>query len=125
MASRRRYREKEVRLTVFNNEPMARLAEQRLRQEGIPCFARSLAAGSHVWGSAYDSPHGLYVYRADEMRAREVLDLPPVELLERSFRGRTAPVALQRSLPRLLATVIIALALVFGITAWLFSRISG
>ena len=125
MASRRRYREKEVRLTVFNNEPMARLAEQRLSQEGIPCFARSLAAGSPVWRSAYDSPHGLYVYRADEMRAREVLDLPPVELLERTFRGRTAPVPLQRPLPRLLATVIIALALVFGITAWLFSRISG
>jgi hypothetical protein len=78
-----RSREKQVSLTIFDNEPLARLAEQRLRQEGIPCLIRSLQGGPGLWGSAYNLPHAIYVYESDEMRAREVLDLIPLELVER------------------------------------------
>ena len=83
LSTPRRNSEKQVQLTVFNNEPMASLAEQRLRLEGIPSLIRSLHGGPGLWGSAYNLPHGLYVYQSDEMRAREVLDLTPLELVER------------------------------------------
>ena len=78
-----RSRERQVSLTVFDNEPLARLAEQRLRQEGIPCLTRSLQGGAGLWGSAYNLPHAVYVYESDEMRAREVLGLMPLEISER------------------------------------------
>jgi hypothetical protein len=83
MRTPRQSRRKQVRLTTFNNEPLARLAEQRLQQEGIPCLVRSLQGGPGLWGSAYNLPHSLYVYQSDEMRAREVLDLTPLEIIER------------------------------------------
>ena len=83
MRAPRQNRTKQVRLTIFDNEPLARLAEQRLQQEGIPCLVRSLQGGPGLWGSAYNLPHGLYVYQSDEMRAREVLDLTPLEIVER------------------------------------------
>jgi len=85
-----RQRRKQVRLTSFDNEPMARLAEQRLRQEGIPCFVRSLGVGPGAWGTAYNLPHGLYIYQADEMRSREVLGLVPEEITERE-RQKAGP----------------------------------
>ena len=74
-----RQEEKQVRLTVFDNEPMARLAEQRLRQMGIPCLIRSLRGGPGLWGSAYNLPHDLYVFLSDEDAARDVLELVPPE----------------------------------------------
>lgn len=70
-------REKQVRLTVFDNEPMARLAEQRLGHVGIPCLIRPLRGGPGLWGSAYNMPHDLLVYESDAAHAREVLDLEP------------------------------------------------
>ena len=56
---------KQVRLTGFDNEPLARLAEQRLWQSGIPCITRSMRGGPGLWGSAYNLPHDIYVYEAD------------------------------------------------------------
>ena len=87
MARYRNRESRQVRLTTFDNEPLARLAEQRLRQEGIPCLIRSLQGGPGLWGSAYNLPHGLYVHQSEEMRAREVLDLPPREIAEREGDG--------------------------------------
>ncbi len=80
MAAPKDNRRKQVRLTGFDNEPMARLAEQRLRQSGIPCFIRSLRGGPGLWGSSYNLPHDLYVYETDRDRAREVLELERAEL---------------------------------------------
>ncbi|MCH9016681.1 MAG: DUF2007 domain-containing protein [Chloroflexi bacterium] len=76
-------RRKQVSLRVFDNEPTARMAEQRLKLEGIPCLIRSLRGGPGLWGSAYNLPHDLLVYEGDEMRAREVLEYVPQEILER------------------------------------------
>jgi hypothetical protein len=84
-----RNRQQQIQLTTFDNEPLARLSEQRLRQEGIPCLIRSLQGGPGLWGSAYNLPHALYVFESDEMRAREVLDLPPQEVLERGEKPTT------------------------------------
>lgn len=83
-------RGKQVSLTVFANEPTARMAEQRLRLEGIPCLVRSLQGGPGLWGSSYNLPHDLLVYDTDEMRAREILDLVPQEIIEREGTGRQA-----------------------------------
>ena len=79
----RERRRKQVSLTVFDNEPTARMAEQRLQIEGIPCLVRSLRGGPGLWGTAYNLPHDLLVYEGDEIRAQEVLEYPPQEILER------------------------------------------
>ena len=68
---------------VFDNEPTARMAEQRLQEEGIPCFVRSLHGGPGLWGTAYNLPHDLRVYEDDVMRGREILEVAPKEILER------------------------------------------
>ena len=94
MAFSNRRRENQVRLTGFNNEPMARLAEQRLRQMGIPCFIRSLRGGPGLWGSAYNLPHDLFVFESDETQARDVLDLAPLESLsqeDQAYRRGSTP----------------------------------
>ncbi len=62
-------------LHTYDNEPMARMAEQRLRSEGVPAMVRSLHGGPGLWGSAFNLPHGLYVFQADEPKARELLGL--------------------------------------------------
>jgi len=75
MARRGLSGQKQIQLTVFNNEPEARMAEQRLFQEGIPCITKSLGGGPGLWGTAYNLPHGVYVYEEDAMQARELLGL--------------------------------------------------
>ena len=76
MSSQHQSRRKQIVLTVFNNEPLAHLAQQRLQQAGIPCLIRSRYGGPGLWGSAYNLPHALYVYDSDEAQARETLALP-------------------------------------------------
>ena len=66
---------RQVQLTVFDNEPEARMAEQRLFQEGIPCVTKSLGGGPGLWGTAYNLPHGVYVFEEHKTLAREVLGL--------------------------------------------------
>ena len=75
---------KQVRLTIFENEPVARMAEQRLHLEGIPSMIRPLQGGPGLWGSAYNLPHGLYVFQSDAILAKDVLELPPSEIVERA-----------------------------------------
>ena len=75
MARRGLSGQQQVQLTVFDNEPEARMAEQRLFQEGIPCITKSLGGGPGLWGTAYNLPHGVYVYEEHATRARELLGL--------------------------------------------------
>ena len=117
-----RRRRKQVRLTVLDNEPMVRLAEQRLRQAGIPCLSRCLRGGPGLWGSAFNLPHDLYVYEEDEMRARDVLDLAPQELVERATRGAAARPRLGLGLA---ALVIIAIVLAVGTMVPIALRLVG
>ncbi len=84
-------RGKQVSLAVFDNEPTARMAEQRLQANGIRCLVRSLQGGPGLWGSAYNLPHDLLVYEQDEMEAREVLDLVPLEITERESPPTVRP----------------------------------
>ena len=65
-----------VTLEVFQGEPLARLAGQRLQDEGIPCLVRPLGVGPGGWGMAANLPYAVYVMAADEARARDVLELP-------------------------------------------------
>lgn len=103
-----------VRLTVVQNEPMARLAEQRLRQEGIRCYVRPLGAGPGGWGTAVDLPFGLYVKQADEMAARQVLELAPLEIVERERARSSRP---GRWSATLLLLLLLAAALLLGSSA--------
>lgn len=113
--------EKQVRLTVLDNEPMSRLAEQRLRQAGIPCYISPLGVGPGGWGSAYNLPHALYVHHADVTRARELLELVPGEMAPREGAGP----ARRRPAQRLAAVAIIAAWLAAGAIAFLVARIAG
>ena len=67
---------KQIRVAVFDNEPLARLAVQRLQEMGIPALTRCLRGGPGLWGSAYNLPHDIVVYESDESRARDLLELP-------------------------------------------------
>ena len=69
-------RRKQVLLTMFPNEPLARMAAQRLDLEGIPSLVKSLHGGPGLWGSAFNLPHALYVYQEDVALSRTALDLP-------------------------------------------------
>ena len=104
---------RQVRLTVLENEPMALLAQQRLRQESIPCVVRSLGAGPGGWGVATNLPHAIYVNAGDEMRARQALDLAPAEMAERE-EAPPQP-AYRLSTPVVVFLIIMAAALLFGI----------
>lgn len=78
MTSRSCFR-RQVSLTGFDNEPMAKLAEQVLKGEEIPCFMRPLRGGSGLWGSAFNLSHDILVYEQDVERAREALELPTLD----------------------------------------------
>ena len=114
-----RDRRKQVRLTGFDNEPMARLAEQRLWQSGIPCITRSMRGGPGLWGSAYNLPHDIYVYEPDLARARELLELPEVAEGE-------SEAARSRGLPGIwLAVVVLAIVLLLGVVVPWISNLQG
>ena len=68
-----------VRLDVYQGEPLARLAVQRLRDQGIPCMVQPLGVGPGGWGMAANLPYAVYVLADDEARARELLELPEEE----------------------------------------------
>ena len=118
---------KQVRLTMYDNEPMARLAEQRLRQAGIPSYTRSLRGGPGLWGSAYNLPHDLYVQQRDVLRAREVLELPFMEQpsLEASEGERQGISPRTTSLVWWVAMGVVAAVLVLGIVGSVVSRLGG
>ena len=103
---------KQVRLTIVENEPLARLAEQRLQQENIRCVVRSLGAGPGGWGVATNLPHAIFVKGTDEMHARQVLDLPPEEIAEREGPSARPPRRLSFMIVAIL--IITAAALLFG-----------
>ena len=104
---------KQVLLHVFDNEPMARMAEQRLHSEGVPALVRSLHGGPGLWGSAFNLPHGLYVFQNDEDKAREVLG---VETGDSPEAG--PPSAKRFPLGILLFAIGIAAALTLTAPAW-------
>ena len=116
-------RRKQVKLTVFENEPLARLAEQRLWNENIPCVVRSLGVGAGGWGVATNLPHAIYVKDADHIRACDVLELAPAEIVERED---IFPVASSRPSGTLVILIMIAAAvLIFGVAERFIHRLIG
>lgn len=112
---------KQIKLTILENEPLARLAEQRLRQENIPCVVRSLGVGPGGWGVATNLPHAIYVKASDEMSARDVLELAPAEIAERDDSPSRVP---QRPSIMVIATLIIlAAALLLGTVELFINRL--
>lgn len=102
----------QVRLTVCDNEPLARLAEQRLQQEHIACVVSSLGPGPGGWGVATFLPHAIYVKATDEMHARQVLGVTPAEIEERE--PTPAPPHRRRSIPVVVVLIFVAGALLLG-----------
>ena len=102
----------QVRLTVCDNEPLARLAEQRLQQEHITCVVSSLGPGPGGWGVATFLPHAIYVKATDEMHARQVLGVTPAEIEERE--PTPAPPHRRRSIPVVVVLIFVAGALLLS-----------
>ena len=104
---------KQVLLHVYDNEPVARMAEQRLHSEGVPALVRSLHGGPGLWGSAFNLPHGLYVFQNDGDKAREILGLGPGDSEEAG-----PPSAKRFPLGILLFVIGMAAALTLTAPAW-------
>ena len=56
------------------NEPIARMWEQILLDEGVPVLVRAAGPGIGGWGSAATFEHELYVLRHDLERARRIME---------------------------------------------------
>ena len=100
-------------LNTYDNEPTARMAEQRLRSVGVPAMIRSLQGGPGLWGTAYNMPHGLYVFETDESKAREVLGLDSA-----AFQGDEETSPKRGSLWLILVVVGIVMGVVIVRSAW-------
>ena len=96
---------KTVTLEVFQSEPLARMAAHRLEAEGIRCMVRAVGVGPGGWGLAANVPHALDTWEEDAVAAREILNLMPAEIEERTRE----PLAGERSLPWLIFLVVMAL----------------
>ena len=121
---RRREGEKTVTLEVFQSEPLARMAASRLEAEGIRCMVRTVGAGPGLWGLAANVPHALDTWEEDASAAREILNLMPAEIEERTRE----PLGGGMSLPRLLflfVLAIVAIALVVQAADAVFGALLG
>ena len=103
---------------MFENEPEARLAASRLQEEDIACAVRSLGAGPGLGVGIFNVPHAVYVYEDDVVRACDVLEIVPVEVMEHQQSAN-------RPLPTMLVVLLIitAGALLYGIIELLVRRI--
>ncbi|GIT44911.1 MAG: hypothetical protein Ct9H300mP11_28470 [Chloroflexota bacterium] len=67
---------RQVSLRVFNNEPTARMAEQRLQMAGIPCLIRSPSRWRWPLGDALTTCLTIFWYiKEDQVWASEVLGI--------------------------------------------------
>ena len=115
---------KTVTLEVFQSEPLARMAANRLEAEGIRCMVRAVGVGPGGWGLAANVPHALDTWEEDAVAAREVLNLMPAEIEERTRE----PIGGGTSLPRLLflfVLAIVAIALVVQAADAVFGALLG
>ncbi|PKB68948.1 MAG: hypothetical protein BZY77_07440 [SAR202 cluster bacterium Io17-Chloro-G5] len=114
---------KQVSLRVYDNEPTARMAEQRLQLEGIPCLVRSLRGGPGLWGTAYNLPHDLLVYEGDEARARDILKVVPREEREGEQLSEKRGVQLSQLIPQWMVTAtIVAIVAFIALTVVIANR---
>ena len=106
---------------VYEGEPLARLAAQRLADEGIGSAVRPIGVGPGGWGMAANLPYAVDVPDEDLERAREVLQLAPEEPEEADGSGRTG----RSSTIVLVMLIILAAVLVMSaadaVFEWLFS----
>lgn len=104
---------------MFPCEPLARLAASRLVEAGIPCLVRSEGVGPGAWGSAANLPYSILVPEGEQWRAREVLGLPPAEVLERCSppSGTRPPLGVR------IALVVLALMLLLVLGAGVGMRL--
>ena len=106
---------RQVRLHIYENEPTARMAEQRLYSQGVPAMVRSLQGGPGLWGSAFNLPHGLYIFQSDEPKARQILGLDSADSPDND-----GPPPERRSPGPIWVVVAIVIALMLIAPAWAF-----
>lgn len=109
-----------ARLVVFEGEPLARLAAQRLEEEGIVCSVRPVGVGPGGWGFTANLPYALEVRDEDTERARDILDLLPEDLAP---DGSGAAGRGGRRTVVLVVLVVAAMAVVMGLADTAFERL--
>ena len=110
-----------VTLEVFQGEPLARLAAQRLREEGIPCMVRPLGVGPGGWGMAANLPYAVYVLPANEAQARDLLALPATE--DEAKAGRSEPQSRRSSTAAMVVLFVVAAAVLISAVDRLFGAL--
>ena len=100
--------EKTITLEVYQSEPLARMAANRLESEGIRCMVRAVGVGPGGWGLAANVPHALDTWEDDAVEARAILNLMPGEIEERLSQ----PIGGGTSMPRLLVLGVLAIVAV-------------
>ncbi len=68
-----------VKIAYHETEPLAGLAESRLKEAGIPCLLRSEGVGPGAFGILSVLPYTLWVRQEDESAARDILDNEPTD----------------------------------------------
>ncbi|MBI4337649.1 MAG: hypothetical protein HY683_07480 [Chloroflexi bacterium] len=123
--------ERLVKVAVYEGEPLARLAEQRLLDAGVASVVRTIGPGPGGWGVAASLPYALYVQARDKELAQEVLEQgeatsverpsPPEEaLLAEAGPQRTAS---RRSVVVSVILFILVAALLIGVVESLLPRL--
>ena len=103
--------EEQVMVAVYDGEPLARMAAQRLQEEQIDCMVQAVGVGPGGWGMAANLPYALYVHGADEARTRELLELPPRAM---AGPGSGATASAGRAMVVLLFIAAVAAVLILG-----------
>ena len=114
-------RDKPVTLEVYLSEPLARMAAQRLEQEGIQCMVRAVGVGPGGWGVAANVPHALDTWEEDAVQARQILELMPAEINERLHATQGAPSRFPIAI--LVVLAIVAGAIIIQVADALFGRL--
>lgn len=68
-----RERDPVIVVRTYPNEPLAQLAIEVLRDEGIKAFARPNGPGFGAWGSVATFPHDLFVLESSQVEATAIL----------------------------------------------------
>ncbi|MDE2803000.1 MAG: hypothetical protein OXN15_05855 [Chloroflexota bacterium] len=121
---RHRDGQKTVTLEVYQSEPLARMAATRLEAEGIRCMLRSVGAGPGLWGLTANIPYALDTWEEDAVAAREILNLMPAEIEERTRQPLDNKWTLTR-LIFLVAVVLVVASLLFQLTDAAFGWLLG
>ena len=108
-------------IATFDNEPLARLSQERLMEQGIPSLLKSLGVGSGVWGGNSFVPHDLYVLARDREKALGLIDVSNPSSCPDDSRKMTNAIGIIDSKAQGFDRVLIYIAIIFLVLVLLWA----